>query len=86
MLDEVRSQLDEYAMNTKLDPKEELLRKCAECKLSARDTTLAIMYYYERKTPKDIWLWYCQQKEYECVEWNTIYQILWRIGKKLNKN
>ena len=83
MLDEVRKQLDDYVEKTKLDPKAELLRKCELAELSDRDTKLAIMYYYERKTPKDIWLWYCQQKEYEQVEWATIYQTLWRIGKKI---
>ena len=65
------------------DPKQELLNRCREAKLNDRDTKLAVMYYYERKTPKDIWLWYCQQKEYDPVEWNIIYQALWRIGKKL---
>lgn len=83
MLDDVRKQLDDYVAKTRLDPKDELLQKCELAQLSDRDTKLAIMYYYERKTPKDIWLWYCQQKEYERVEWATIYQTLWRIGKKI---
>lgn len=65
------------------DPKEQILIKCRKAKLSDRDTKIAIMYYVERKTPKDIWLWYCSQKDYEIIEWNTVHQILWRIGKKL---
>lgn len=65
------------------DPRGKLLRLCAKAKLSARDTRIAEMYYIERKTPKDIWLWISQQKEYEYIEWDTVYQTIWRIGKKL---
>lgn len=65
--------------------KEKLLRKCRLAKLSERDTVFAYMYYYEHKTPKEIWLWQCEQYKYEAVEWQTIYQTLWRIGNKLNK-
>lgn len=65
-------------------PEVKFFEKCRKAGLSERDTKLAKMYYIDRKTPKDIWLWYCQQKEYENVEWSTIYQILWRIGKKIN--
>lgn len=84
-LDVVRDRLDKFLEETKKDPKEELLRECAEAKLTNRDTKLAIMYYYERMTPKDIWLWLCQQKEYDPLEWDSVRQTLWRIGKKLNK-
>ena len=80
---ELQNQLSEILSKSK-DPKEELLERCRNAELSDRDTKFAIMYYYERKTPKQIWLWYCQQKEYEPVEWSTIHQTLWRIGKKLN--
>ncbi|MGN0961017.1 MAG: hypothetical protein ACI4PF_02315, partial [Christensenellales bacterium] len=79
--EELQKEIQDIA--NKKDLKQELIDKCEKAKLNDRDTKLAIMYYYERKTPKDIWLWYCQQKEYEYIEWNTIYQILWRIGKKI---
>lgn len=65
-------------------PETKLLLKCRIAGLSDRDTKIAKMYYIDRKTPKDIWLWICEHKEYESVEWNTIYQTLWRIGKKIN--
>ena len=65
--------------------KEELLRKCRLANLSERDTLFAVMSFYERKTPKEIWLWLCEQNKYEIVEWNTIYHILWQIGKKIRK-
>lgn len=63
--------------------KEELLRKCRLANLSKRDTEIAVMYYYDKMTPKEIWLWLCESKEYDEVEWDTVYQLLWRIGKKI---
>ena len=67
------------------NPKEELLSRCAKAKLSARDTEIALMYYCGRKTAKDIWLWLCEHKTYESIEWDSVHQLLWRIGKKLEK-
>ena len=66
------------------NPYEELLRKCIEAKLSKRDTEIAIKYFYEHLTPKEIWLWLCENKEYEAIEWDCVYVLLWRIGNKLN--
>lgn len=65
--------------------KEDLLVKCRKASLSERDTEIAIKYFYEKKTPKEIWLWICQHKVYEPIEWDSIYTIIHRIGKKLEK-
>lgn len=65
--------------------KEELLVKCRKACLSERDTQIAILYYYEHKTPKEIWLWLCQQNLYEQIEWDSVKQLIWRIGKKIKK-
>lgn len=66
--------------------KENLLLKCREAKLCERDTEIAVKYYYENQTPKEIWLWLCQHKVYEPIEWDSVYHLLWRIGKKLKEN
>ena len=66
------------------NPHEELLAKCRSAKLSKRDTEIAVKYYYENQTPKEIWLWLCDHKEYESIEWDCVYVLLWRIGNKLN--
>lgn len=66
-------------------PETQLMLKCQEVGLSERDTKIAKMYYVDRKTPKDIWLWLSGHKEYDSIEWDSVYQLLWRIGKKLNK-
>lgn len=82
-LAEVRAELDLYLETTKQDPKELLLEKCRLAGLGERDTILAVKYYYEQHTPKEIWLWLCEQNHFEQIEWDTVYQTLWRIGKKL---
>ena len=65
--------------------KAELIAKCRKACLGERDTEIAIMYYYEHKTPKEIWLWLCQHKVYEPIEWDSVYILLNRIGKKIKK-
>lgn len=76
---ELTFQLKQYQ-----NPHEELLAKCRSAKLSKRDTEIAIKYYEEHLTPKEIWLWLCDHKEYESIEWDCVYVLLWRIGNKLN--
>lgn len=66
-------------------PKEQLLEKCKNANLSKRDTEISVLYYIEKWKSKDIWLWLCQSKEYEHIEWDSVHQLLWRIGNKLNK-
>ena len=66
-------------------PETELMIKCRMVGLSERDTLIAKMYYIDRKRPKDIWYWICQHKEYDSIEWDSVHQLLWRIGKKINK-
>lgn len=77
----IRHKLERYRDET---DSEKLERKFAKANLSERDTLLARKYYIERKTPKDIWLWLCSQRQYEQIEWNSVYQALWRIKKKLD--
>ena len=83
VLAEVRAELDEYLETTKRDPKEKLLEKCRLAGLGERDTMLAVKHYYEQQKPKEIWLWLCEQKHFEQIEWDSIRQALWRIGKKI---
>ena len=66
------------------NPKQEIMDKCLKAKLSKRDTEIAIKYFYEHNTPQEIWLWLCQNKEYDTIDWDSVYKLLTRIGKKLN--
>lgn len=67
------------------NPLSEFKEKCRKVKLSKRDTEIAIKYFVEHQTPKEIWNWLCDNKEYDYVEWDSVYQLLWRIGRKINK-
>lgn len=64
-------------------PKQLLIDKCKNANLSKRDTEIAILYYIDKWKPKEIWLWLCQSKEYEHIEWDSVHQLLWRIGNKI---
>jgi hypothetical protein len=65
------------------NPHEDLLIKCRQARLSQRDTEIAIKYFVEKQTPKEIWTWLCNSREYDNIEWDSVYQLLWRIGKKI---
>ena len=78
--DDIKKQYEKYC-----NEKEDLLVKCRNAKLSQRDTEIAVKYFYEKQTPKDIWLWLCNHKVYEPIEWDSVYHLLWLINKKLNK-
>lgn len=67
------------------NPKEVLLNSCRIAKLSKRDTEIAIKYYYDNWKAKEIWLWLCENKEYDTIAWDSVSQLLWRIRKKLNE-
>ena len=66
------------------NPTQEIIEKCRKAKLSRRDTEIAIKYFVEKNTPKEIWLWICESIEYDNIEWDSVYRILARISHKLN--
>lgn len=66
------------------NPTQEIIEKCRKAKLSRRDTEIAIKYFVEKNTPKEIWLWICESVEYDNIEWDSVYRILARISHKLN--
>ena len=66
------------------NPAQEIIEKCRKAKLSRRDTEIAIKYFVEKNTPKEIWLWICESIEYDNIEWDSVYRILARISHKLN--
>lgn len=79
MVNELSAKLQEYQ-----NPNQELIAKCRKAKLSKRDTEIAIKYFIEKQTPKEIWNWLCSQREYDIIEWDSLYILLIRIGNKLN--
>lgn len=65
-------------------PNQAIIEKCRIAKLSKRDTEIAIKYFVEKNTPKEIWTWICESREYDNIEWDSVYRILARISHKLN--
>lgn len=65
------------------DPKSKLLKLCEEKGISDRDTKIAVMYYIDRMKPKQIWYWLCDNKEN--ISFDSVYILLNRLNKKLNK-
>lgn len=77
--EDLKAKLTQYE-----NPTSEMLDKCRKAKLSKRDTEIAIRYFVENNTPKEIWTWLCNNKEYDNIEWDSIYRLLVRISVKLN--
>jgi len=65
------------------DKRTELLEKCAKAGLKERNIKIAEMYYIDRKSPKQIWLWLCENNEN--MELDSVYILLNRINKKINQ-
>ena len=66
------------------NPKEQFINRCKAANLSKRDTEIAVKYYVDKYSAKEIWMWLCENPKYESIAWDSVYQLLWRIGKKLN--
>lgn len=66
------------------NPTDDLIAKCRKEKLSKRDTEIAVKCFIDKLTPKEIWLWLSENREYETVEWDSVYKLIVRIGNKLN--
>lgn len=85
-IDELQEMIDKLSNDLAVytNPRQELIDRCNKAKLSKRDTEIAIKYFYEHNTPKEIWIWLCESKEYDTIDWDSVYKLLTRIGKKLN--
>ena len=78
MVKELSEKIKQYE-----NPHSDLIEKCRQAKLSKRDTEIAIKYFIDNNTPKEIWTWICESKEYDSIEWDSVYRLLVRIGNKL---
>lgn len=65
------------------NPEIVFMDKCRKAKLSKRDTEIAVKYFIEHQKPKEIWIWLCKTKEYNSINWDSMHQLLWRIGNKI---
>ena len=79
---ELHSQIVEL-LTKEISPKDKLLKLCEEKNIGERDTKIAVMYYIDRCTPKQIWQYLCANKM--DITWDSVYKLLNRLNKKLNK-
>ena len=49
--------------------------------ITERDTKIAVMYYVNRCTPKQIWEWLLNNNEN--MELDSVYKLLNRLNKKI---
>lgn len=59
----------------------ELKARCRERNVSERDTRIAVLYFIEKQTPKQIWKYLCDNNEF--IEWDSVYKLLNRLRKRL---
>ena len=78
---ELHSRITEL-LDKEVSPKDKLLKLCEEKNISERDTKIAVMYYIDRCTPKQIWQYLCANKM--DITWDSVYKLLNRLNKKLN--
>lgn len=78
--DELQAQITEL-LAKEVSPRDKLLQLCAEKQISERNTKVAVMYYIDRMTPKQIWYWLCENNEQ--MEYDSVYTLLNRLNKKL---
>jgi len=78
--EQLLSQVDEY-LKVQQDPKTKVLKICEDECISERDTQVAIMYFVDRKKPKDIWYWLI--KNHWNMELDSVYKLLNRLNKKI---
>lgn len=80
--DELQAQITEL-LAKEVSPRDKLLQLCEEKGINDRDTQLAIMYNIDRKTPKQIMQWLCDNNQQMSID--SLYVLLNRINKRLNK-
>jgi hypothetical protein len=68
-------------LDKEVSAEEKLLKLCEEKGISDRDTKIAIMYYIERKKPRQILEWLCTNNQNMSMD--SVYILLNRLNKKL---
>jgi hypothetical protein len=47
-------------------------------------TQIAVKFFVEKRTPKEVWEWLCETQE-NPIEWDSVRQMKWRMKKELFK-
>ena len=68
--------------NTKLSPTEELIARCKAHNYNDLKTQMAIKFFINKETPKDVWLWLCETQDFP-MEWDSVKKTKYRMKKEL---
>lgn len=77
-----------YAESLLFDPvvsdEDKMVEVCKSHNYTELKTKMAVKFFVERKTPKQVWEWLCETQE-NSISWDSVRQAKWRMKKELFK-
>ena len=71
--------------STKVNDKDAFIAKCKELGYGELKTEIAIKFFVEKLKPREVWRWLIDEKQ-ECIEWDSVNKIKYRMKKELFKD
>lgn len=62
--------------------KEKLIALCKKHNYNELKTQLAIKFFVDKEKPKDVWVWLCDEQNYD-IEWDSVKTMKYRMKKQL---
>ena len=75
--------IDLYAFYNSVD-KDGLIAKCKKLNYNELKTQMAVKFFIDKETPRDVWLWLLETKQSD-IEWDSVKKIKYRMKKELFK-
>lgn len=77
-----------YAESLLFDPvvsdEDRMVEVCKSHNYTELKTRMAVKFFVEKRTPKEVWEWLCETQE-NPIEWDSVRQMKWRMKKELFK-
>ena len=68
--------------DVKVDDEQKLIALCKIHNYSELKTEIAIKFFIKKETPKTVWVWLCEEKNY-AIEWDSVKTMKYRMKKDL---
>ena len=62
--------------------KDKLIELCKKHNYNELKTQLAIKFFVDKEKPKDVWVWLCDEQNYD-IEWDSVKTMKYRMKKQL---
>ena len=62
--------------------KDKLIALCKKHDYNELKTQLAIKFFVDKEKPKDVWVWLCDEQNYD-IEWDSVKTMKYRMKKQL---